>query len=185
MVLDTTVVSGVGDPEPERASAVNARLDVLNAAGGINGYKIVLDACDEKGDPNVASDCARKFVSDKDVASVSDLSIFGQKYNPILLAAGIPRIGPSLQAQPNSPRRTTIRSVAASSPCMRARSSTPPQTGQRVSTTWAPRPRDRHAARDPEACCREGGPNLGGRCKHSQWRAGPLLIHHRRLEVEG
>jgi ABC-type branched-subunit amino acid transport system substrate-binding protein len=73
---------------------MNARLDAVNAAGGINGYKIVLDACDEKGDPNVAATCARKFVSDGVVAEVASLTVYGEKYNPILQQAGIPRIGP-------------------------------------------------------------------------------------------
>jgi ABC-type branched-subunit amino acid transport system substrate-binding protein len=94
MISDISVVSAVGNPEPERVSAMNARLDALNADGGINGYKIVLDNCDEKGDPNVAANCARKFVSDKVVAEVGSETVFGQKYNPILQQAGIPRIGP-------------------------------------------------------------------------------------------
>jgi ABC-type branched-subunit amino acid transport system substrate-binding protein len=92
-------VSAVGNPEPERVSAINARLDAVNAAGGLNGYKIVLDACDEKGDPNTAASCARKFVSDKVVAEVGSLTVFGQKYNPILQAAGIPRVGPLVASQ--------------------------------------------------------------------------------------
>ncbi len=66
---------------------------MINAAGGINGYKIVLDACDEKGDPNVAAACARGFVAHGDVATVSDQSVYGAKLNPPLQAAGIPRIG--------------------------------------------------------------------------------------------
>jgi ABC-type branched-subunit amino acid transport system substrate-binding protein len=94
MIDDVSVVSAVGNPEPERVSALNARLDAINAKGGLNGYKIVLDACDEKGDPNVAATCARKFVSDGVVAEVSSLTVYGQKYNPILLQAGIPRIAP-------------------------------------------------------------------------------------------
>jgi ABC-type branched-subunit amino acid transport system substrate-binding protein len=94
MIGDTTVVSAVGNPEPERLSAMNAHFDAVNATGGINGYKLVLDFCDEKGDPNIATTCARKFVADKVVAEVSTLSVFGQKYNPVLQAAGIDRIGP-------------------------------------------------------------------------------------------
>jgi ABC-type branched-subunit amino acid transport system substrate-binding protein len=94
MIVDVSAVSAVGNPEPERLSAMNARFDVVNAAGGINGYKLVLDACDEKGDPNVAASCARKFVSDKVVADISSETVFGSKYNPILQQAGILRIAP-------------------------------------------------------------------------------------------
>jgi ABC-type branched-subunit amino acid transport system substrate-binding protein len=93
IISDTSTVSAVGNPEPETVAAVQAHLDVINAAGGINGYKVVLDACDEKGDPNVAAACARKFVDEKVVADVGDISVFGPKYNPILQAAGIPHFG--------------------------------------------------------------------------------------------
>jgi ABC-type branched-subunit amino acid transport system substrate-binding protein len=72
---------------------MNARINALNAAGGVNGVKVVLDACDEKGDPNKAQDCARKFVSEKAVAVVGDISLFGAQYTPILQQAGIPRLG--------------------------------------------------------------------------------------------
>ncbi len=95
MIVDTSVVSAVGNPEPERVSAANARFDVINAAGGINGYKVVLDACDEKGDPNVAAACARGFVAHGDVATVADESVYGAKLNPPLLKAGIPRVAPA------------------------------------------------------------------------------------------
>jgi ABC-type branched-subunit amino acid transport system substrate-binding protein len=94
IISDTTTVSATGNPEPETVSAVQAHLDVLNAAGGVNGYKVVLDACDEKGDPNVAAACARQFVAEKVVADVGDISIYGAKYNPILQQAGIPHFGP-------------------------------------------------------------------------------------------
>jgi ABC-type branched-subunit amino acid transport system substrate-binding protein len=93
MISDTSTVSAVGNPEPETVAAQQAHLDVINAAGGINGYKVVLDACDEKGDPNVATACARKFVDEKVVADVGDISVFGPKYNPILQEAGIPHFG--------------------------------------------------------------------------------------------
>jgi ABC-type branched-subunit amino acid transport system substrate-binding protein len=90
---DPTTVSQIGNPQPEQFSVMNARINALNAAGGVNGNKVVLEACDEKGDPNIAQTCARKFVSDKVAAVVGDISLFGAQYGPILQQAGIPRLG--------------------------------------------------------------------------------------------
>jgi branched-chain amino acid transport system substrate-binding protein len=87
------VVSAIGNPQPEEVSALKARVNAINAAGGINGNKLVLEPCDEKGSPNVASDCARKFVAEKVAAVVGDNSLYGAQFAPILQQAGIPRVG--------------------------------------------------------------------------------------------
>jgi ABC-type branched-subunit amino acid transport system substrate-binding protein len=92
-ISDPTTVSSIGNPQPAAQSAITARVNAINAAGGINGNKVVLDACDEQGDPNKAMSCARKFVSEKVAAVVGDISLYGAQYGPILAQAGIPRVG--------------------------------------------------------------------------------------------
>jgi ABC-type branched-subunit amino acid transport system substrate-binding protein len=90
-----TKASAFGNAEPDQVSAIQAAIDATNAAGGINGSKLVLDACDEMNDPNVAATCARRLVSDGVVATVGENTLDGAKIGPILQQAGIPRIGPA------------------------------------------------------------------------------------------
>jgi ABC-type branched-subunit amino acid transport system substrate-binding protein len=94
LIGDFSTVSIMGNPQPMAPAAANASLDVVNAAGGVHGSKVVLDACDDKGNPNTAADCARKFVSDGVVATIGDDTPYGDQLNPVLQAAGIPRIAP-------------------------------------------------------------------------------------------
>jgi branched-chain amino acid transport system substrate-binding protein len=94
VIADLTTVSVMGNPSPEVVSAANAALDAINLAGGVNGSKIVLVPCDDKGDPNTATNCSRQFVSDGVVATVGDNTPYGDKLNPVLQSAGIPRVGP-------------------------------------------------------------------------------------------
>jgi ABC-type branched-subunit amino acid transport system substrate-binding protein len=95
IVGSTSTVTVLGNPQPELISAANAAADAINAAGGINGKKLVIDACDDKGNANGAALCGRQFVTDKVVADVGDQTFFSDKVNAPLLAAGISRIGPT------------------------------------------------------------------------------------------
>jgi ABC-type branched-subunit amino acid transport system substrate-binding protein len=90
------VIASMSNPAfdfPETAAAVQARIDALNADGGINGRKVTVLTCDDKNDPNTAAACARQAVSDGVVATVGDYSVQGDSIWPILDPAGIPRIG--------------------------------------------------------------------------------------------
>jgi ABC-type branched-subunit amino acid transport system substrate-binding protein len=93
MIADLSQSSAIGNAQPERHSAAQAAVDAINIAGGINGKRLELVVCDEKGDPNKAAACARELVSKGIVASVSDASLFGDRLNPPYLDAGVPRIG--------------------------------------------------------------------------------------------
>lgn len=77
----------------ETADAVAARVEALNAAGGINGSPVEAIACDERNDPNTAADCARQAVEEGVVATVGDYTLQGESVWPTLEAVGIPRIG--------------------------------------------------------------------------------------------
>jgi ABC-type branched-subunit amino acid transport system substrate-binding protein len=91
----TSTVTVLGNPAPELVSAANAAADAINAAGGINGKKLVIDACDDKGNANGGAQCGRQMVADKVVAEVGDQTFFSANLNPPLVAAGISRIGPT------------------------------------------------------------------------------------------
>jgi ABC-type branched-subunit amino acid transport system substrate-binding protein len=92
-VASTSVVSAAGNPEPSWNSAVQALVDTVNAAGGINGKKLVLETCDDKANANAAANCARQFIKDGVVATVGDSTLFGSQESAVLTPAGIPRVG--------------------------------------------------------------------------------------------
>jgi ABC-type branched-subunit amino acid transport system substrate-binding protein len=90
---------------PEMADAVKAAIEPVNADGGINGTKIEVLTCNDQGDPNVAGKCAREAVSERVVAVIGSLTLFGGNITPLLEAAKIPYIGqiPLVPADYNSP----------------------------------------------------------------------------------
>jgi ABC-type branched-subunit amino acid transport system substrate-binding protein len=104
-ISEVSQTSALGNAQPEIGHAIQANIDATNAAGGINGKKIVLDICDAKATANGAAACARQLVKDGVVADVGDATTWGQAVSPIFQAAGIPRIGPLAlsAAEYNSP----------------------------------------------------------------------------------
>ena len=68
-------------------------VDQINASGGINGHKIELIACNDKGDPNAAIACARRAIKEHVVALVGGFSGFEPQIVPLLERAGIPWVG--------------------------------------------------------------------------------------------
>lgn len=54
---------------PESARAVKAYFDVINAEGGVHGRKLVLIAEDDKGNPAVAREAARRLVEREEVVA--------------------------------------------------------------------------------------------------------------------
>jgi ABC-type branched-subunit amino acid transport system substrate-binding protein len=83
---------------PEGKSAIDAAAKAINAAGGINGHQLDVESCNDQGDPNVAAQCARKAVSDKDVAVLGSYSQNAGQVLPILQAANIPYVGATAQS---------------------------------------------------------------------------------------
>jgi branched-chain amino acid transport system substrate-binding protein len=69
--------------------AVNA----LNSAGGINGHKVQLIACNDQNNPNTAAQCARQAIKDKVTALVGGLEDYDLQIEPLLNHAGIPWVG--------------------------------------------------------------------------------------------
>lgn len=77
----------------EQAVALKASIDAYNGRGGLNGRPLQLDQCDDKNDPNLDVECARKMVSDGVVATLNDSSLGdAASVSKILTDAGIARV---------------------------------------------------------------------------------------------
>jgi ABC-type branched-subunit amino acid transport system substrate-binding protein len=80
---------------PQVETAVTARVKAINAAGGVNGHRLQPIFCDDQGDPNLASACARQAGQDHAVAVVGGATTQASSIFPILTAENIPWIGGS------------------------------------------------------------------------------------------
>jgi len=81
---------------PEVVDGANAAAKAINAAGGVKGHPIQIDACDGKTatDPNPSVQCVRDAVSDAQViADVGSYSSFDDLTLPIEKAADMASIG--------------------------------------------------------------------------------------------
>lgn len=76
---------------PEYVAGAQARANILNQSGGLNGHPIKIVVCDENADPNLTTACARQAASDKVIAVTGNILYPGPW--PILAAANIPVIG--------------------------------------------------------------------------------------------
>lgn len=85
-------------PYPQIAAGAKAAVRALNAAGGVDGHQVTMEACDTKGSPNGALVCAHQAVRDRVLAVVSPLELTGS-YMSVLQSARIPAIGPYAVAQ--------------------------------------------------------------------------------------
>ncbi len=93
-IMNITTLSGTsGQDTPEAAAAIAAGVAALNDRGGIGGRQVELVQCDDKGDPNEATQCARDAVSGGIVATVGDASGQRESYIGVLEEAGIPVVG--------------------------------------------------------------------------------------------
>jgi ABC-type branched-subunit amino acid transport system substrate-binding protein len=74
----------------DEVAAVRAAVLAVNAAGGINGHKLVVDYCNNQDDPNTTAACVRQMISDKVVELAAGIDILGPTMVESLSAAGIP-----------------------------------------------------------------------------------------------
>jgi ABC-type branched-subunit amino acid transport system substrate-binding protein len=91
VINDATQQGGLG--RPEIPAAAEARVEAVNAAGGIDGRPLELIACDAKQDPNAARACARQVVEEGAVAVVGSQTNAEETVYPILEQAGLAAIG--------------------------------------------------------------------------------------------
>ncbi|MFF3930651.1 ABC transporter substrate-binding protein [Streptomyces hirsutus] len=79
---------------PWLKTAVTAAVERVNDESGVDGRKIKLLTCNDKFDPNEATACAQRAVSEKVVAVVGPLSPNIGPIAAVMEQAGIPVIGP-------------------------------------------------------------------------------------------
>ncbi|MFJ3212623.1 ABC transporter substrate-binding protein [Streptomyces flaveolus] len=79
---------------PMMKTSIQAAVDEINDAGGINGRKLRLETCNEEQNPNVALRCAQTAVQERAAAVVGGLTSVGSTMLPLLEKAKIPYIGP-------------------------------------------------------------------------------------------
>ena len=70
-------------PLPEAAEAIKASVAAVNTRGGIGGKPLALTICDDKADANEAAKCARKAARTGTVATLGNVSNFGNVILPI------------------------------------------------------------------------------------------------------
>ncbi len=100
---------------PEATAAAQARVDEINAAGGINGHKLELINCNDDASPNTAVSCANSELADGIVALVGSIGPETAGIYPILQKAGVASIGPvpTSPAIGNSPVATCFTPAVA------------------------------------------------------------------------
>jgi ABC-type branched-subunit amino acid transport system substrate-binding protein len=74
-------------------AADKAAVAAVNARGGLAGHPVELVSCDDKGDPNQTTACARKLVDEKVAGQLGGILVNSGVVLPVLSAAKIPQIG--------------------------------------------------------------------------------------------
>jgi branched-chain amino acid transport system substrate-binding protein len=94
-----------GSASPDVREGAIAAAKAINSEGGIKGRPVQIIVCDTKNDPNVATQCGRTAVSEGMVAMVGDLTIYGNRFMPLLAEHKIASIGlePATAADFTSP----------------------------------------------------------------------------------
>lgn len=80
---------------PSIPVGVQAEVNNINKAGGLDGHPVKLIVCNDLNSPDTAIACARQAITDKVVAVVGGLSGSDLQLDPYLKQAGIPWIGES------------------------------------------------------------------------------------------
>lgn len=88
------VYEGTGPSSvPDIREGAIAAAKAINAEGGIKGRPVEVVQCDTKADPNVAAGCGRSAVAEGVVAMVGNITIFGDRFMPLMAQHKIASIG--------------------------------------------------------------------------------------------
>ena len=90
----------VGAGVKETTDGAKLYIDAINAKGGVNGQKIELISLDDKFDPKLAGENARKLIEEQNVAAMflTRGTPHTEAILPLLEKYGVPLIGPSTGA---------------------------------------------------------------------------------------
>jgi ABC-type sugar transport system substrate-binding protein len=132
-LMSIYVKSNPAFSQPETFTGAQARVDAINAAGGINGHPVKLIGCDSNLDPNQEKACIDQAISEH-VSAIVSSSIF---FTPLttLEAAKIPFIGAQgiTPDQLSSTMSYPFRSVRNNSPSVSSRFSSLLRSPERLS----------------------------------------------------
>lgn len=78
---------------PEAPPAWEAQIKKIDEEGGVGGHQIELIVCNDQGNPQVASQCAREAVEKEVVAVMGSYTVQSAAFLPILEAAKIAYVG--------------------------------------------------------------------------------------------
>jgi ABC-type branched-subunit amino acid transport system substrate-binding protein len=78
---------------PEIEDGARAAAAAINAAGGVAGHRIQVDACNDQGDPNIAGTCARTAVQQHYAGVIMTTELYSASVLPLLESAKIPAVG--------------------------------------------------------------------------------------------
>jgi ABC-type branched-subunit amino acid transport system substrate-binding protein len=109
------IYEGVGAvTNPEVPDGARAAAKAINAKGGIDGRPVQIIACDTKSDPTIATSCGRRAVSDGVVGVVGTVTLYGDRFMPLLAQHEIASIGliPQTAADFTSPAAFPIEGGA-------------------------------------------------------------------------
>jgi branched-chain amino acid transport system substrate-binding protein len=95
MVMYTSV--GL-EAAPEVVDGAKAAAHAINDRGGIGNRPIVVDECDNHGDPNQSKACGEKAVSGGYTATIGNISLQSFAYLPVLAQAKIAALGQTLSS---------------------------------------------------------------------------------------
>ena len=88
------VYEGTGpSSSPDVREGAIAAAKAINADGGIKGRPVEIIPCDTEADPNVATECGHRAVAQGVVAMVGNLTIFGNRFMPLMAQHKIASIG--------------------------------------------------------------------------------------------
>ena len=95
LAITTTFDAGILQLK-QQVDASDAAIKAFNSRGGVGGRCMSLASCDDKGDPNIAADCARQTIESGAVATINDTTSAGDTaVSALYVAANMPRVGQS------------------------------------------------------------------------------------------
>jgi branched-chain amino acid transport system substrate-binding protein len=92
-VFSIAQLQATGFALPDIETGLKAAAKAINAAGGINGKQVSVTVCNDGGNVNQATACAREAVTGKYAAIVGGVSLYYNSIFPVIEPAGIPVIG--------------------------------------------------------------------------------------------
>lgn len=78
---------------PEAPPAWEAEAKAINEEGGVDGHEIEIIICNDQGNPQVASQCAREAVEKEVAAVMGSYTVQAAAFLPVLEQAKIPYVG--------------------------------------------------------------------------------------------